>query len=597
VYPRPARVRQTFPQPAPRATVARMHDLAVRGGTLVDGTGAPPRTGDLAIDGDRIVRVGGTAGAARRELDARGLLVTPGWVDIHSHYDAQVAWDPYLTPSSWHGVTTVVMGNCGVGFAPARADRHDWLIGLMEGVEDIPGASIAAGLDWRWETFPEYLDALAAQPRAVDVAAQVPHGAVRAYVMGERGARNAPATDDDRRAMAAIVAEGIAAGALGFSTSRTQLHRAVDGEPVPGTYADAAELLAIGHAMAGGVFELASDLMPEAPELAWMEQLSRETGRPVTFACLQNDLDREQWRRLLDAAEQAATRGARLVPQVAARPTSLLLGLQGAVHPFMGHATYAEIADLPLDARVRRLRDPAMRRRMLAERPAIANPLVAFITASFQKLFPLGDPPEYEPTPEQSVEALARRSRRTPADVAYDLLLEQDGRAFLYFPLLNYAHGDFEAIRTMLEHPRAVFGLADGGAHCGVICDASMPSYLLTHWARDRRRGPRLPLEYLVHRQTRHTAELYGLRDRGLLAPGLRADVNLIDHAALALLAPEMRHDLPAGGRRLVQRARGYRATIKNGHVVFEDGEPTGALPAGLVRGPQRDPRTGATRA
>jgi N-acyl-D-aspartate/D-glutamate deacylase len=488
-----------------------MHDLVVRGGLLVDGTGAPPREGDVAIDGERIAAVGAGVGGGRRELDARGMVVAPGWVDIHTHYDGQVTWDPYLTPSSWHGVTTVVMGNCGVGFAPAAPDRHQWLIGLMEGVEDIPGTALAEGIEWGWQSFPEYLDALDRRPRAIDVATQVPHGAVRAYVMGERGARNEPATADDVAAMAAIVRDGIAAGALGFSSSRTLLHRAVDGECVPGTFAAPDELLGIGRVLGElgrGVLEVASDLMPEDPELAWMEQLSRETGRPVTFACLQNDADPGQWRRLLDAATRAAERGARLAPQIAARPTSVLMGLQGSIHPFVLHEGYREVADLPLAARVARLRDPDVRARILAERVEFPSPLVAYIVQSFHKLFALGDPPDYEPAPERSVAAIAAREGRAPEAVAYDLLLEQDGRAFLYFPFLNYSGGDFAAIHEMLTHPLAVVGLADGGAHCGVICDASTPTYLLTHWVRDRARGPRLPIEHVVARQTRDTARL-----------------------------------------------------------------------------------------
>jgi N-acyl-D-aspartate/D-glutamate deacylase len=573
-----------------------MHDLVIRGGLLVDGMGAQPREGDVAIDGERVVAAGGTAGAARREIDARGKVVAPGWVDIHTHYDGQVTWDPYLTPSSWHGVTTVVMGNCGVGFAPARPDRHDWLIGLMEGVEDIPGTALAEGIAWSWESFPQYLDALDGRPRAIDVAAQVPHGAVRAYVMGDRGARNEAPTADDVAGMAAIVRDGIAAGALGFTTSRTLLHRAIDGEPVPGTFATADELLGIGRVLGElgrGVIELASDLMPEDPELAWMERLSIETGRPVTFGCLQNDIDPAQWRRLLTASERAAARGARLAPQIAARPTSLLLGLQGAIHPFTGHATYQAIAHLPLAERVARMRDPEVRRQMLAERVEHANPVVAFIASSFHKLFPLGDPPDYEPHPDRSVAAMARQAGTTPETIAYDLLLQRDGHELLYFPFLNYSGFDFEPIREMLLHPHAVVGLADGGAHCGVICDASTPTFLLTHWVRDRSRGARLPLEHVVSRQTRETARLYGLDDRGTLTPGMLADVNVIDLDALAILAPEMVFDLPAQGRRLIQKARGYRATVKRGQVVFEDAQPTGALPGRLVRGPQAGPRVG----
>ena len=567
-----------------------MHDLVIRGGLLVDGTGAPPREGDVALDGERIAAVGDGVGAGRREIDARGKVVAPGWVDIHTHYDGQATWDPQVTPSSWHGVTTVVMGNCGVGFAPARPDRHQWLIGLMEGVEDIPGAALAEGITWGWQSFPEYLDALERMPRVVDIGTQVPHGAVRAYVMGERGARNEPATAEDVAAMAAIVREGIAAGALGFSSSRTLLHRAIDGECVPGTFAAADEMLGIGRVLGelgAGVLEVASDLMPEDPELGWMEELSRDTGRPVTFACLQNDRDPDQWRRLLSAAEAANARGARLAPQIAARPTSVLMGFQGALHPFALHQGYHAVADLPLAERVARLRDPAVREAILAERIDAPNPLLAYIMQSFHKLFPLGDPPDYEPGPERSIAAIAAREGRSPYAVAYDFLLERDGRAFLYFPFLNYSAGDFDAIHTMLEHPLAVVGLGDGGAHCGVICDASTPTYLLTHWVRDRHRGPRLPIERVVARQTRETARLYGLDDRGVLVPGMLADVNVIDLNRLALAAPEMIYDLPAQGRRLVQRVRGYAATVKRGVVTYQDGEATGELPGRLVRGPQ----------
>jgi N-acyl-D-aspartate/D-glutamate deacylase len=567
-----------------------MHDLVIRGGTIVDGSGGPARSGDVAVDGGRLRQVGGKAGAARRELDADGLLVTPGWVDIHTHYDGQVTWDPYLTPSFFHGVTTVVMGNCGVGFAPARPDRHRWLIGLMEGVEDIPGTALAEGIRWEWESFPEYLDALDRMPRALDVASQVPHGAVRAYVMGERGAKNEKPTPEDIEAMAEIVREALAAGALGFTTSRTLLHRAVDGEPVPGTFAAEDEVIGIGRVLGElgrGVFEMASDLAPEDREFGWMQQLAARTRRPVTFACLQNDVDPEQWRRSLRATERAAAAGAPVVAQVAVRPTGLLMGLESTAHPFFFHQTYREIAHLSLAERVSRLRDPAARKRMLEEKLALQNPMLAFVMQSFHKLFPLGDPPDYEPGPEQSVKAIAEREGRTPQEVAYDLMLRRDGRELLYFPILGYAHGNFEAIREMLVHPNAVLSLSDGGAHCGLICDASAPTYLLTHWVRDRKRGERLPLEWAVRAQTRNTARLYGLDDRGALEPGLRADVNLIDLDGLRLSAPEMVYDLPAGGRRLIQRASGYRATLVAGEVVQQDGKPTGAMPGRLVRGPQ----------
>ena len=577
-----------------------MHDLVIRGGLVVDGNGGRPFEGDVAIDGRRIVAVGADVGAGRREIDARGQLVTPGWVDIHTHYDGQATWDPYLTPSGWNGVTSVVMGNCGVGFAPATPDRHQWLIELMEGVEDIPGTALAAGIDWEWESFPEYLDALERMPRGVDVGAQVPHGAVRAYVMGDRGAHNEKASADEIRQMAAITREALQAGALGFSTSRTILHRSKAGELVPGTVAGDEEILGIGEAFAEvghGVFEVASDfagegadVAPERGEVNWMREFSRRTGRPVTFACLQNDVQPDQWRRLLDFAEEDAAQGGHVTPQVAARPAGLLMGLQSSLHPFLTHPTYQKLAELPLAERVARLRDPAIRGAILSEGPLATSPVAAMLFASFHKLFPLGDPPDYEPPPERSVAALAQRQARTPQEVAYDLLLEDEGRALLYFPLLGYARGNFDDLRSMMLHPQAVFGLSDGGAHCGLICDASVPTYLLTHWVRDRSRGERLPLEFVVRAQTRNTAALYGLCDRGVLAPGMKADVNVIDLDALRIGPPEMVRDLPAEGRRLVQKIEGYRATVLSGEVTFEQGEATGALPGTLIRGPQSAP-------
>jgi N-acyl-D-amino-acid deacylase len=568
-----------------------VHDVVIRGGVVVDGSGAKAREGDVAIDGERIAALGDVPERGRREIDARGRHVTPGWVDIHTHYDGQATWDPYLTPSIWHGVTTVVMGNCGVGFAPAAPDRHDWLIGLMEGVEDIPGTALAEGIDWQWESFPEYLDALEAKPHALDVGTQVPHGAVRAYVMGERGAKNEKATAEDIERMREIVREALEAGALGFSTSRTLLHRAVDGEPVPGTFASADELLGIGSALGDtgrGIFELASDLAPEGSEMEWMTAFSKRTGRPVTFACLQNDVDPGQWRRLLAEAEKAAAAGAHVVPQVAGRPTGLLMGLEATTHPFFHNPVYQEIAHRPLAERVARMRDPEFRRRVLDASADHSNPMVAFVMASFHKLFPLGDPPDYEPTPDKSVKAVAEREGRRPEEVAYDLLLRRDGHELLYFPLLGYAEGDFEAIREMLEHPLALLGLSDGGAHCGLICDASMPTYMLSHWVKGRSRGERLPIERAVHAQTRRTAEAFDLWDRGLLAPGMQADVNVFDLDALAVDPPEMVHDLPSGAGRLIQRARGYDCTLAHGQVIVEGGETTGALPGRLLRGPQQ---------
>ena len=574
-----------------------MHDLVIRNARIVDGSGAPAYSGDVAIDGAIITAVGGKQGSARREIDADGLLLAPGWVDVHTHYDGQATWDPLLTPSCWHGVTTTVMGNCGVGFAPAAPARRDWLIGLMEGVEDIPGSALAEGIDWAWETFPEYLDALAHTPRAMDIAAQVPHGAVRAYVMGERAVTDVAASDDERAAMAAIVGEAVAAGAVGFSTSRTVLHRSVDGELVPGTEADAGELLAIARAMGrsgGAVFEVASDLAPESAELGWMDRIIDETGCRVTYACVQNDEDPLQWRRLL---EHAARRGGGMYPQVAIRPPGVLMCLDGT-HPFTGRPGYLELAHLPLGERAARMRSPEVRARILSEagpRPArllrllfMEGKAMRSTIRDYDRLFVLGDPPEYEPAPERSITAIAAARGIAPEAAAYDALLEGDGEAFLYSPLFNYNAGNYDAAREMMLHPNSILGISDGGAHCGIICDAGAPTYLLAHFVRDRSRGPRIALEQAVRMQTHDTAALYGFHDRGLVAPGKRADLNLIDLETLAMPVPQMVYDLPAAGQRLIQRAQGYRATLVAGEVTFEDGESTGALPGRLVRGERR---------
>jgi N-acyl-D-aspartate/D-glutamate deacylase len=570
-----------------------VHDLVIRNGKVVDGTGGPARQADVAIDGEVISIVGTVTEPGRREIDASGLVVTPGWVDIHTHYDGQATWDPEISPSSWHGVTTIVMGNCGVGFAPAERapDRRAWLIQLMEGVEDIPGTALEEGMTWNWESFPDYLDELERMPRVLDVSALVPHGPVRAYVMGERGGRNAEATPEEIARMGELVREAVEAGAVGFSTTRTLLHRAKDGELAAGTTASADELIGIGLAMGeagAGVFELASDMFDPEGEFAWMATVSRESGRPVTFGCLQDDIRPEGWRRLIELSEQANAEGARIVPQVAGRPACLLLGFESTAHPFMFHKGYAPLAELPFAERIEQLRRPEVRDAILHESGDIEG--IASFLSNFRKLFPLGDPPEYEPAPENSVAAIAEREGRPANEVAYDLMLADDGHALLYFPLLGFSHGDFGALREMLVQPGTVLGLGDGGAHCGILCDASLPTYMLSHWARDRDRGERLPLEQAVRLQTRQTAELYGFDDRGLLAPGYLADVNVIDFDALSIAAPEMVYDLPAGGRRLIQRATGYVATVKRGVVVREHDEATGERPGRLLRGPQPAP-------
>jgi N-acyl-D-aspartate/D-glutamate deacylase len=573
------------------------HDLVIRGGTVVDGTGAPGRRADVAIDGGLITAVGEVVDAGSREMDADGAIVTPGWVDIHSHYDGQATWDPELAPSSWHGVTTVVMGNCGVGFAPAAPDRHDWLIGLMEGVEDIPGTALAEGITWEWESFPEYLDALERKAWTVDVGTQVAHGAVRAYVMGDRGARNEPADADDIEAMAEIVREAITAGALGFSTSRTIAHRAIDGEPVPGTFAAEDELFGIGAVLGElgtGVFELApagvagEDLAAPKAEVDWMRRLAEAIGRPVSFAMLQVDSAPDLWREILDESASALAEGVALVPQVAGRPTGLLSGFDTTFCYLDQVPAYAALAGRRAADKVAFLRTAEGRAAVVDWEPDAATAKVLAHAARHTYL--LGDPPDYEPGPEMTIAAVAQRSGRSVVEVALDAMLANDGEGLLYVPILNYSDGNSDSTREMILHPGAVLGLADGGAHVGTICDASMPTWMLTHWVRDRTRGERLPLELVVQRQTSDTARLYGLADRGVLAPGYLADLNVIDLDGLRLHGPEVRADLPAGGRRIVQRADGYVATIKSGEVTFLHGTPSGQHPGRLIRGTQPAP-------
>ena len=565
-----------------------MHDTVIRGGTLIDGTGAPGRQADLAIDGGLVSAIG-TVGPGRREIDATGLLVTPGFVDVHTHYDGQVTWDPMLTPSCWHGVTTVVMGNCGVGFAPVRPDAHDWLIGLMEGVEDIPGTALAEGMKWGWESFPEYLDVIGGMKRAIDVGAQVPHGALRAYVMGARGADGEPANAAEIAEMGRLVAEAVRAGALGFTTSRTIVHRTRDGAATPSLRADEAELLGIARALGTtgqGVLQLISDFDDVDDEFAMLRRIAATAGRPMSISVMQDDRWPDRWRQLMDLIGKARADGIAITAQVGARPIGILLGLQATLNPFSLYPAYRAIADLPLDARLARMRDPAFKAALLAERPVPAPlEIINHLLGNPAKLFPMGDPPNYAPTPDQSIAAIAAREGRTPQDVAYDMLLARDGRELLYVPLMNYTDGDLSVLEAMIQDPNARFGLGDGGAHCGAICDGSFPTTMLTLWARDRQDGPKLAIEQIVRRQTMDTARMLGLNDRGILAPGYRADINLIDFENLTAHAPEMAFDLPAGARRLVQRASGYRATLVAGEVILENGEPTGALPGRLVRG------------
>ena len=569
-----------------------MHDVVIRGGTILDGTGAAAFTGDLAIDGDRLAEIGGKAGPGKREIDANGLLVTPGWVDVHTHYDGQATWDPVLAPSAWHGVTTILFGNCGVGFAPVRPEHRAGLIDLMEAIEDIPGTALAEGLKWDWESFPEYLDALDRLPRTIDIAAQIPHHPLRVYVMGDRGINREAATADDIAEMRRMTEMALKAGAFGFTTSRTYSHKTNAGDLVPGHFAEEAELYGIGQAMAsvgGGAFGLNSDFVDEDAEFAWMTRLSRETGRPVWFLLVDHAKDPARWRRLIKHVHAARAQGAQITAQVAGRPVGIIMGIAGSFNPFSIRPSYQPLDALPAPQRLERLRDPETRRQLLSEEPS-AQQLARLSQARqdmvgrWDRMYVMaGKAPDYEPTSDESIAAIAARGNSSPQEVAYDYLTEGLDR-FLFFPIVNYTDGDHETVREMLTDPATLLGLSDAGAHCGAIVDASLPSFMLTHWARDRSRGPRLPLPQLVKMQTSETADFFGFTDRGRLAPGMRADVNLIDFDRLRLHLPEVVYDLPAGGRRLVQRVDGYRATFVAGTPVFEHGEDTGARPGRLVR-------------
>jgi N-acyl-D-aspartate/D-glutamate deacylase len=577
------------------------HDLVIRGGELADGHGGPLRSADVAVDNGRISAVGHVAGSGREEIDARGKLVTPGFVDIHTHYDGQACWDERLQPSSWHGVTTAVMGNCGVGFAPVHAHHRQRLVELMEGVEDIPGTALHEGLRWQWESFGDYLDTLAPHPRDIDIAAQLPHGALRVFVMGERGARLEAASADDRAQMRQLAAEAMRAGAIGFSTSRSVNHRSVKGEPTPSLRAAEDELQAIAAGLkdAGrGVLQFISDFnVPSLQEeFAMLTRLVRDSGRPLSFSLAQSHRSPEGWRQLLALTTDANARGLAMTAQVAPRPIGVLLGLQGSRNPFSGCPSVQAMAHLSLDQRLALLHQPAVRSRVLAELQQLdgrpADPLLPRFS-DFSRIYAFGNPPDYEPPPELAITAIAQQRGQTPAETAYDMLLGDNGRAFLFAPFANYAQGHLDACRAMLAHPHTVPGLGDGGAHVSVISDGSFPTTLLAHWGRDRAHG-RFDLGWLVKRQTADTARTVGLHDRGLVAPGYKADLNVIDMARLQALAPVMASDLPAGGQRLLQRADGYDATIVSGVPIYRHGEATGALPGQLVRGQQAVPAVSA---
>jgi len=564
-------------------------DLLIGGGSVADGTGAPVRTADVAIVGGVVAEVGRVTGSAHREIEADGALVTPGLVDIHTHYDGQATWTPELAPSETNGVTTVVMSNCGVGFAPVRPDDHQRLIELMEGVEDIPGTALHEGLPWDWESFPEFLDSLDRRPHHIDVGTQVTHGPLRLFVMGERGAAREPATPAEIAEMGRLAAEAVRAGALGFTTSRTLNHKTSRGEPTPTLTAAREELVGIAEAIGrtgSGVFQLITDFPDLEHELGTMRAMAKVSGRPLSVSLMQVHARGDLWRDVLQAITDANDEGLVMRAQVATRAIGILVGLQATLNPLAKCASFGRVAALPLAEQVATLRDPSLRSTILGEYRSAVHGL----TDNLESTFVLTDPPDYEPPPSASVAAMAAQKGVRPDELLYDLLLEDDGRRLLYVPIINYASGDLRVVGEMLEHPHTVPALGDGGAHVGIISDGSFPTTLLAHWGKDRRRGPRLPIEWLVRRHTRDTAEAVGLNDRGVLAPGYKGDVNVIDFEALAPSAPRMAYDLPAGGKRLLQPAHGYLQTIVAGIVVRDRGEPTGASPGRLVRGSRPAP-------
>lgn len=568
-------------------------DLVVRGGMIVDGSGGKPFSGDVAIVGDRVVQVGSVTGTGREEIDARGRLVTPGFVDIHTHYDGQVTWDNYLAPSAHHGVTTVVMGNCGVGFAPCRPDQRELMIEVMEGVEDIPGVVMAEGVPFDWESFPDYLDFLERRECDIDFAAQVPHAPVRVYVMGKRGADREPATTADMKKMGEIVAAGIAAGALGFSTSRTLLHRTTSGALAPTITAAESELTAIAAAMhdvGAGVIEMIDDFpdttAEQSTEFAMWRRIATTAGRPISFQVMQFRAAPERWRYLLKLLESANAEGLQMRGQVCPRPIGVLYGLDLSGHPFVQCPTYVSIAHLPLAERVEMMRRPEIREKILSEEHYNPDPRVAQFDRNVDTMYALGSPPVYLPPLESRLDHRAKALGIGEFELAYDEMLKEEGRAILYHAVTNFVDNTSNVTYELLNHPLTVLGVGDGGAHVGKICDASAPTWVLTYWTRDRE-GDRLPVELAVKMLAHDTASTVGLNDRGLLAPGYKADLNVIDYDALRLHTPHVSFDLPAGGRRLLQRADGYDVTVKSGTVTYRKGVATGALPGRLVRGAQ----------
>ena len=565
-----------------------MYDLIIKNGIIYDGTGDKPFVADIAIKGRKIEAIGELDEVSKQTINAEGKVVAPGFVDIHTHYDGQVTWDPYLRPSTYHGVTTVVMGNCGVGFSPCKPEERDWLISLMEGVEDIPGTALHEGINWQWESFPEYLDILENKPLAIDVGTQIPHGAVRAYVMGQRGIDREEATQEEIDRMSQIVKEAIQAGAFGFSTSRTEKHRDSSGALTPSITAHKNELVSIANSIGelnSGVLQGISDFYDFESEFDIFKEMSQSSGRPISITVEQMDQRPDWWHQLLDGIEAAQNKGINMYGQVPPRATGINMGLEVTLNPFTFYPSFYDLSKKSLEEKVATMRDPKFKKKLLSEQPvSIGNPLVEEITQSFNKMFRLGDPANYEPDPDSSFKAIAKKQNISPQEVAYDCLLEKEGKALIYHPLFNYLPGNLDFVEKMLNHPYSISGLGDAGAHCGAISDASFPTTLIQHWGRDRTRGKKIPLEKLISMQTLETSRLLGISDRGVLKEGYKADINVIDFDNLTLHEPEVLHDLPAGGRRLVQKASGYEYTIVSGQIAFENGEATGALNGRLIR-------------
>ena len=571
-----------------------MLDLIIENGEIVDGSGAEPFKGDVAIKNGLITEVGDVSCTAKNIIEATDLTVIPGFVDIHTHYDGQVTWTEELTPSSKHGVTTAVMGNCGVGFAPCRPEDKEKLISLMEGVEDIPHPVLSQGLPWNWETFPEYLDSLSARQYDIDFAAQIPHGPLRVYVMGERGAKRETATQQDIERMASLTTESIKAGALGFSTSRTLNHQTADGQPTPTLTAELNEMVGIAkgvRAAGQGVMQVVTDFKGDDNEFEILKEMARQSGRPLSVSVAQHHRVTEGWKSILSSIEAANREGVKLLAQVCGRPIRVLFGLELTNNPFSAHPSFIEISNLPHEEKLSQLRDPSFRRKLLAEKPEVENnPFLRQAHRRYHDMFVLGEDPNYEPLPSESIEAMAIEQNKGPLELCLDILTRGEGKEMIYYAFLNYGESSLDPAKEMMEHPNTILGLGDGGAHCGSICDGSFTTHMLTHWTRDRKRGDKLELPWVVKAHCHDTAAAVGLNDRGIIAPGYKADINVVNLEKMKLHRPEVHYDLPAGGTRLMQLADGYVATIVSGVPIYINGKSTGARPGRLVRGNKPKP-------